>query len=89
MSVIGAPLSITAALGITGFKLAKSASEQSNVRVKAVPVTGQLSSQIDEYLIEQHIGRGTFDHLAEEYLATPGGTLNDHLNKSLSQRQCT
>ena len=89
MSVIGAPLSITAALGITGFKLAKSASEQSNVRVKAVPVTGQLSSQIDEYLIEQHIGRGTFDRLAEEYLATPEGTLNDHLNKSLSQRQRT
>jgi hypothetical protein len=83
MSAIGAPVSITAALGITGFKLARTSSEQSNNLVQAIPVTGQLSREIDQYLIEQYIGRDQYEYLEDEYLGKPKGTLDEHIKKSI------
>ncbi len=56
LSVIAAPLSITTGLGIMGYRLAKVTGENANSYIQAMPITGQLSKQIDEFIVENYIG---------------------------------
>ena len=56
LSAIAVPLSITIGLGITGYKLAKVTGENTNNYIHAMPITGQLSKQIDEFIVEKYIG---------------------------------
>ena len=56
LSAIAAPLSITTGFGIVGYKLAKVAGESTNEYIQAMPITGHLSKQIDDFIIENYVG---------------------------------
>jgi len=57
LSVIAVPLSITTSFGIMGYKLAKTSSNDTNEYIKAIPITGKISEEIDEYIVMYHIGQ--------------------------------
>lgn len=57
LSAISSPLSITVGMGISGFKLAKKWSEHTNNSISALPVTSEFSSNLDEFIAYQNIGK--------------------------------
>jgi hypothetical protein len=57
LSTIATPLGITASLGLTGYKLVRKMSESANEVVKALPLTGEFSNQIDHYIAEKYLGK--------------------------------
>jgi hypothetical protein len=63
LSTISSPLGITTSFGMTGFKLAKNASKKSNDIVRALPMTGALSEQLDQFIVQKYVGQKTMDNM--------------------------
>lgn len=54
LSVISAPLAITAAAGFAGFKLAKASTKRDEAYLKAIPLTGNFSKKIDDMILSKY-----------------------------------
>ncbi|MBE9062899.1 hypothetical protein [cf. Phormidesmis sp. LEGE 11477] len=67
MSAISVPLGITTSFALTGFSLAKNASESVNQYVKAIPVKAGLAHEIDQFIANKYVDsdvmRKMTDHL--------------------------
>jgi len=57
LSAIAVPLSVTTSFGLLGFKLAKTTSQDTNEYINAIPITGEMSKEIDEYIAMHYIGQ--------------------------------
>ncbi|MEO0645487.1 MAG: hypothetical protein AAFZ17_04935 [Cyanobacteria bacterium J06650_10] len=55
MSAISVPLGITTSVALTGFSLAKNASESVNRYVKAIPVKAGLAHEIDQFIANKYV----------------------------------
>lgn len=67
ISKISNPVGISIGLGIEGFKLVKKISEDDNSYISAMPVKANLAKKIDEYIIENYVGKEKFKKM-EDYL---------------------
>jgi hypothetical protein len=55
MSAISVPLAVTTSFGLTGFQLARNASDEVNKHVRAIPIKAGLSHEIDQFIVEKYI----------------------------------
>lgn len=54
LSIISAPLAITAAAGFAGFKLARASAERDEAHLQAIPLSGNFSSRIDQMILSKY-----------------------------------
>lgn len=83
MSAISIPLSVTTSFGLTGFQLAKKASEEVNQYVRAIPIKAGLSHEIDQFIVENYVGSETMQRMMS-YLAPEQRSLSDVERRMLS-----
>lgn len=55
MSLISQPLSLTAGFGLTGFRMARAASESANSYIAVMPISGCLGEEIDEFIFRSYL----------------------------------
>lgn len=63
MSAISMPLSITASVGLVGFKLAHQASTDVNQYVRAMPIQAKLADEIDQFIAEHYISSDVMESM--------------------------
>ncbi|PZO53320.1 MAG: hypothetical protein DCF15_12845 [Phormidesmis priestleyi] len=67
MSAISVPLGITTSFALTGFSLAKHASDSVNQSVKAIPIKAGLAHEIDQFIANKYVDSAVMqkmmDHL--------------------------